>query len=400
MFISYFREGSTYHAKWLEGVLKQRSKGHVQVFRDRSSIKYGRKWSKKLKEAVCNCDVFLLVITPEWQKETVFDKLSDQKNWVRKEIIEASKRGSTCRMIPVLMEINALPKLPDDIQRAVSACQYKVYDDSIDPNGATIDALIESITEMSILELDHQIKSRPVDDKTVFFANLDRIAESGHVDMAQKEDETILAVNYCQEDGMVEFATRCFKQLGGAYQTGQDSAIWLQWNEFARPEHKEIRQKNLHDAISAQLGLEKKARGEAIKKYLEGCDQPLVFYAKASHSGKTLVARYQEWREQWLDLLPSNPSTRVVVLLFVCKCPPVLAPDHTGAARLVNPGLSMLDYDTTKEFVDSYGYLATNSQALEEQADKLFSKSWFTRKRPKKRYKTVRDKLEPLFYLQ
>jgi hypothetical protein len=111
IFLCYRREDTSGHAGRLFDRLIDHF-GEKDVFYDVSSIDAGTKWSDMIERQLDDCEVLIAVIGKRWFTE----KLSDPKDYVRREIAFAIGRGAT--VIPVLVDSAELPQrndLPVDI---------------------------------------------------------------------------------------------------------------------------------------------------------------------------------------------------------------------------------------------------------------------------------------------
>ena len=91
--------------------------GERAVFRDKSRLEGGTKWATEIEHNAKTRRVMLAVIGPKWQAVTFetgrrkgFPRLSDPKDWVRKEITLAFAAGRV--VIPILLNDTLMPDRP------------------------------------------------------------------------------------------------------------------------------------------------------------------------------------------------------------------------------------------------------------------------------------------------
>lgn len=77
--------------------------GREKIFRDSTSIRAGEDFARRILSAVHGSRALLAVIGPRW----LSDRLADEQDWVRRELLEAREYG--VRVIPVL--VGDMPRL-------------------------------------------------------------------------------------------------------------------------------------------------------------------------------------------------------------------------------------------------------------------------------------------------
>ncbi|HWS89652.1 MAG TPA: toll/interleukin-1 receptor domain-containing protein [Pyrinomonadaceae bacterium] len=117
VFLSYRRADTAGHAGRLRDALDRRLRGGL--FRDIDKIGGGQDFVQAIDEAVAQCKVLLVLIGDQWLSIKDAEgrrRLDNPKDFVRREIAEALRRGVT--VIPVLVEGATMPgeaDLPDDL---------------------------------------------------------------------------------------------------------------------------------------------------------------------------------------------------------------------------------------------------------------------------------------------
>jgi len=114
IFINYRHSDSGAIAKKLDEILTKQF-GRQSVFRDRTGIEGGEKWSDKIEKKVEECSIMLSLIGSTWQTAQYDDsaragrlRLDDEDDWVRKEIIIGLNNSHTT-VIPVLIDSTQMP---------------------------------------------------------------------------------------------------------------------------------------------------------------------------------------------------------------------------------------------------------------------------------------------------
>src|SRR5947208_675738 len=92
-----------------------RELGRENVFRDLDSIESGDDFLTRIRAALDEADLLLVVIGPEWldaATPTGKRRLDDPDDWVRLELLEALDREDV-RVIPLLVAGASMPKERD-----------------------------------------------------------------------------------------------------------------------------------------------------------------------------------------------------------------------------------------------------------------------------------------------
>lgn len=116
VFVNYRRDDCGWAGVAVADALRTRL-GAEQVFLDNSSIPLGAIFAREIEDAVRRCDVLLALIGPGWDRPPILDRLSDKKDWVRRELLLAKKQNK--RIVPVLVDRLELPPadlLPKELQ--------------------------------------------------------------------------------------------------------------------------------------------------------------------------------------------------------------------------------------------------------------------------------------------
>ena len=115
VFISYRREGGKDHARTIQQALEKK----YRVFLDFDELNDGV-FDQRIMDAISHSSVFLLLLT-----KGALDRCSNEDDWVRKEILYASK--CSCHIVPVTIDdpFDGYPSdLPKEIQDIVGAHQF------------------------------------------------------------------------------------------------------------------------------------------------------------------------------------------------------------------------------------------------------------------------------------
>jgi len=124
IFLSYRRKDSAAASRWLHRELSKHIEG-VHVFRDVDSIPLGIDFIKVLEDEVARCDIFVVVIGPEWMRavDAAGNRMLDRPgDFVRLEIELALARG-----VPIVIALVGgapdirCPPLPPSIH-ALATC--------------------------------------------------------------------------------------------------------------------------------------------------------------------------------------------------------------------------------------------------------------------------------------
>ena len=130
LFMSYRRRFDTPYARLLKEKL-ERAFGDDAVFRDVDDIEPGEAFPETIREAVEDCDAFLLLVSPGWLETT--GSLQDPADFVRREITAALARRVT--IIPLLLGDARMPKadeLPEEIRDLAFRQAIELSDDRWD----------------------------------------------------------------------------------------------------------------------------------------------------------------------------------------------------------------------------------------------------------------------------
>ena len=115
VFISYRRLGGSEYARTIQQALEKQ----YNVFLDFDELKDGV-FDQRIIDAIGNSSVFLLILS-----KGALDRCVDENDWVRQEIIHASK--SRCHIVPVTIDdtFGGIPSnIPDEIRNIVSIHQF------------------------------------------------------------------------------------------------------------------------------------------------------------------------------------------------------------------------------------------------------------------------------------
>lgn len=140
IFVSYRRSDAQHFAGRLADRLSH-TRGISQVFLDVDSIAAGEDFEKRIRIAMDQCAVALVVIGPDWLKG---NRLADPADFVRLEVREALKSHS--RVIPILADgTMPLPsELPDELQPLIRLNALSVRHTAFDRDMAhLLDAIFE-----------------------------------------------------------------------------------------------------------------------------------------------------------------------------------------------------------------------------------------------------------------
>lgn len=115
VFVCYRRADEPFAAGLLGAALFERF-GTDRVFLDTVTIGRSRRFEQELIARARTSSVLLVVIGVRWDNEANAQRLVDEDDWVRRELLEA--RNAAVPIIPVLVERPALPNtsdLPDEL---------------------------------------------------------------------------------------------------------------------------------------------------------------------------------------------------------------------------------------------------------------------------------------------
>lgn len=128
IFISYRRSDSSSEAGRLQSTISQ-SLTALQPFQDVSSIKAGDQWPQKLKDALRDAEIVVVLIGPDWIRasdEYGIRRIDMANDWVRQEIAFAIQTNK--KLLPVLVRGAKMPpedKLPESIS---ALCQKQAVE--------------------------------------------------------------------------------------------------------------------------------------------------------------------------------------------------------------------------------------------------------------------------------
>ena len=106
VFVNYRRDDTGPAARALAAALRLRI-GPGRVFLDNSSIPLGEAFSAVIEDAVRSSAVLAVLIGPGWDGPPLRERLDDEQDWVRREILLAADTGAA--VVPVLVDRDALP---------------------------------------------------------------------------------------------------------------------------------------------------------------------------------------------------------------------------------------------------------------------------------------------------
>jgi hypothetical protein len=109
MFICYRRVDEPFAAALTASVLED-AVGKDEVFLDTLYLRQRGPFEGALLRAVRNCRIVLAVIGPGWDDSANFTRLTQPADWVRRELVEASRSGTP--IVPVLVARDTMPATP------------------------------------------------------------------------------------------------------------------------------------------------------------------------------------------------------------------------------------------------------------------------------------------------
>ena len=115
VFISYRREGGDKYARTIQQALEKQ----YRVFLDFDELKDGV-FDQRIIDAISESPVFLLILS-----KGALDRCVNENDWVRQEILHATKCG--CHIVPVTIDdtFEGLPaSLPEELRHAVGQHQF------------------------------------------------------------------------------------------------------------------------------------------------------------------------------------------------------------------------------------------------------------------------------------
>jgi hypothetical protein len=156
IFINYRTGDEEASARLIDQELSRRF-GSDRIFRASKSIPPGEDYVRELLTAVRDSEVLLAVIGSRWLTavdERGRNRLHDESDWIRREILEAFEHG--VRVIPVLVG-PTLPRLdpsglPPELAR-LTDCQYRRLDHR--SSGADLHTLGDELAKLVPSLVDH-----------------------------------------------------------------------------------------------------------------------------------------------------------------------------------------------------------------------------------------------------
>jgi hypothetical protein len=152
IFLSYRRSDADARAGRLADALRYRTT--ADVFLDVESLRPGEHFPERLRVAVAETDLMLVLIGPTWSRVSGADgapRLHEPEDWVRAEIRTALEHGRT--IIPLLVERASMPvaeDLPDDIRALSSLTPIELRDGAY--WNRDVDALVEDLPRVERLD--------------------------------------------------------------------------------------------------------------------------------------------------------------------------------------------------------------------------------------------------------
>jgi hypothetical protein len=181
VFISYRREGGDKYARTIQQALEKQ----YRVFLDFDELKDGV-FDQRIIDAISESSVFLLILS-----KGALDRCVNEDDWVRQEILHATKCG--CHIVPVTIDdtFEGLPaSLPEELRRAVGQHQF------------------------SELQM-----------KTLFKASMDQLVRNRIEPYVHREETDIGAEIHIETDADCDLL--CFKTFKRHLKTGEDNIIHM-----------------------------------------------------------------------------------------------------------------------------------------------------------------------------
>lgn len=150
VFLSYRIADSVYAVREISNRMARRL-GRTRVFRDQDSLALGSLYPRRIRKALEDCDVMVVVIGPQWldaRDKLGRRKIDDERDWVRIEIRTALEHRK--QVVPVLLDGTSLPapeQLPADIRRLAYAQACEIRHQSFD---ADVERLIQSLAPSAV----------------------------------------------------------------------------------------------------------------------------------------------------------------------------------------------------------------------------------------------------------
>lgn len=181
VFISYRREGGDKYARTIQQALEKQ----YRVFLDFDELKDGV-FDQRIIDAISESSVFLLILS-----KGALDRCANEDDWVRQEILHATKCG--CHIVPVTIDdtFEGLPaSLPEELRHAVGQHQF------------------------SELQM-----------KTLFKASMDQLVRNRIEPYVHREETDIGAEIHIETDADCDLL--CFKTFKCHLKTGEDNIIHM-----------------------------------------------------------------------------------------------------------------------------------------------------------------------------
>ena len=393
IFISYFRNFS---GQWPIAIKERLERWALStpacdgVFLDTSELRAGVEWPIELRERVSQSRIFLLLITPQWEGGEVHEKLADNENWVRREILCALDSG--VHIIPLMVGADKPIRLPATIPRPIldivggDRLQFHKFRDAESWEG---DA------EQFCRILEEHLISHP---RTNFVAReskhtlcrLDRAWESNLVREAFADSRRVFTVRGDLDDAPEMFALRCALDLrvdseGVNTQQAADP-IRLSWDNYSlgwtTPEK---RQEALTKDALQGLGIEPGRNPQkTLRAAVQSTAEFTVFYTFAAPASGRQIQYQSEWLHFWYELLKRDNRGQILVLLFERRrwLGPIRVPAKIDSSagrnleRLHRSGLGKIRWNDVRDFIgqleSDLSPPATVIEELEERNHNLF----------------------------
>ena len=120
VFVNYRRDDTGDAATALAAALRLRV-GVGRVFLDSSSIGLGQAFPEVIEDAVRTSAVLAVLIGPGWDATPLRERLDDERDWVRREILLAEQ--TNVAVVPVLVDRDILPTADRLPERLRFVCQ-------------------------------------------------------------------------------------------------------------------------------------------------------------------------------------------------------------------------------------------------------------------------------------
>ncbi len=188
VFISYRRRDSADWANKLNRHLAMRY-GKDLIFQDVEDIKPGSNWLESIRKELESCEVFLVVIGPQWLIDSEGRRrLDDPQDVLRLEVSEALSSKGT--VIPVLVGTAAMPSsgdLPEPLKLLALRQAVRLPDDQWIPS---VEALVDRLREIILPRAKDvslsQAEQELYEKQLQYFNLLDNKSAADALDLAQK----------------------------------------------------------------------------------------------------------------------------------------------------------------------------------------------------------------------